>query len=356
MTDTAAGRRVLVTGISSQLAGMVARQLEQDDSIEEVIGVDVHEPHHDLTRTEYVRADIRNPVIARVLEASEVDTIVHLDTITAPGRAGGRARMKEHNVIGAMQLFAAAQKSEHVRSVVLKSTTAVYGSEHDDPALFREGQSAQHPPTSGYAKDAVEVEGYARSFGRRRRDVDLTILRFANFLGGQLDSTIGAFFSLPVVPMILGYDPRLQFCHEEDAVEVLRRSILETHPGIWNVAGSGVVYLSQCIRLAGRVPIQVPAPAASTFGGLLRRTRLLDFSAEQLRFLQFGRAGDTTALRRDFGYTPRYSSREAFEDFVARRRIHGMVNRDEVVRWERELYDFIARKGQERFVAARRGM
>lgn len=356
MGEPVVGRRVLITGISSQLAGLVARELEQREDVEEIVGIDTREPHHDLTRTQYVRADIRNPVIAKVLEASGADTIVHLDTFTAPGRAGGRAKMKEHNVIGAMQLFAAAQKSEHVQRVVLKSTTAVYGSEHDDPALFTEEQTAQHPPTSGYAKDAVEVEGYARAFGRRRRDVELTILRFSNFLGGRMDSTIGAFFSLPVVPMILGYDPRLQFCHEDDAVEVLKRAVVEDHPGVFNVAGSGVVYLSQCIRLAGRVPVSVPSPAASTIGGLLRRTQLLDFSAEQLRFLQFGRAGDTTALRTDFGYEPRYSSREAFEDFVARRRIRGMVNRDEVVRWERELYDFIARKGQERFVAARRGM
>lgn len=350
------GRRVLITGISSTLAGMLAKELERDERVLEVIGVDVREPQHDLTRTEFVRADIRNPVVARVIEASAVDTIVHLDTMSTPGRAGGRAKMKEHNVIGAMQLFAAAQKSEHVRKVVLKSTTAVYGSSHDDPSLFREEATASSPPSGGYAKDATEVEGYARAFGRRRGDVDLTILRFANFLGGRMDSTIGSFFSLPVVPIVFGYDPRLQFIQEDDAVEVLRRSVLDDHPGVFNVAGDGVVYLSQCIRLAGRIPVQVPLPAASTIGSLIRRTRRMDFSDEQLRFLQFGRAGDITALRREFDYEPEYSSRAAFEDFVARRRIKGVVNRDEVVRWERELYDFIQRKGQERFVAARRGM
>jgi UDP-glucose 4-epimerase len=262
--------------------------------------------------------------------------------------------MKEHNVIGAMQLFAAAQKSSYVRKVVVKSTTAVYGSSHDDPALFREEAKAATAPSDGYAKDATEVEGYARSFGRRRRDVDLTILRFANFLGGQVNSTIASFFALPVVPIVFGYDPRLQFIHEDDAVEVLRQSVLDEHAGVYNVAGDGVVYLSQCIRLAGRIPIQIPRPAANAVGSLVQRSRRVDFSNEQLRFLQFGRAGDTTALHRDFDIELQYSSRRAFEDFVARRRIKGVVNRDEVVRWERELYDFLQRKGQERFVAARR--
>ncbi|MBW3620135.1 MAG: NAD-dependent epimerase/dehydratase family protein [Actinobacteria bacterium] len=333
---------------------MLARRLEERDDVEYVVGVDVREPHHDLTRTEFVRADIRNPLVTKVITAAAVDTIVHMSTVSAPDSAGGRARMKEQNVIGAMQLFAAAQKSDTVRRLVLKSTTAVYGSDYSDPALFREEDTPRVPPTSGFAKDATEIEGYARAFGRRRGDVDLTILRFANFLGGRMESAMGAFFALPVVPSVLGYDPRLQFCHEEDAVDVLGRVVLGSHPGIYNVAGPGILYLSQCVRIAGRVPAPIPLPLVSAVAALVKRSRRVDFSPEQLRFLQFGRVGDIQRLREDLDFEPRYSARAAFEDFIARRRISGIVDRDEVVRWERELYDFIQRKGQERFIAARR--
>ncbi|MDX1659334.1 MAG: NAD-dependent epimerase/dehydratase family protein [Nitriliruptorales bacterium] len=349
-----AGRRVLITGISSPLAGMLARALEEREDVAYLVGVDTHEPHHDLTRTEFVRADIRNPLVARVLTAAEIDTVIHLSTVAGPMEAGGRAQMKEQNVIGAMQLLAACQKAESLRTFVLKSSTAVYGSDYTDPGLFREDQTPREAPSSGFAKDATEVESYARSFGRRRKDATVTILRFANFLGERMDSAFSAFFNMPVVPTILGFDPRLQFCHEEDAVEVLRRAVVEDHPGIYNVSGPGVLYLSQCIRLAGRVPAPVPQPLVSAVAGLVRRTGRVDFSPEQLRFLQWGRVGDISKLTDTFGYEPKYSTREAFEDFVARRRISGLVNRDEVFRWERELYDFIQRKGQERFVAARR--
>lgn len=348
------GRRVLITGIATELAGLVAKELEARDDVAEIIGVDVREPHHDLTRTEFVRADIRNPLVGRVLEAARVDTIVHMSTAAAPSAAGGRAKMKEQNVIGAMQLLAAAQKSPHLERFILKSSTAVYGSDHSDPALFREGDTPRIPPSSGFAKDATEIEGYARAFGRRRKDVSLSILRFANFLGGQMESVLGAFFALPVVPSVLGYDPRLQFCHEDDAVEVLSRVVTGDHPGIYNVAGPGILYLSQAVRIAGRVPAPVPLPLVSAVAGVVRRSKRVDFSPEQLKFLQFGRVGDISRLRDQLGYEPRYSSREAFEDFIARRRISGLVKRDEVVRWERELYDFIQRRSQERFVAARR--
>lgn len=354
MPETPKGRRVLITGIAGGLAGMLARRLEQRDDVEYLVGADVREPSHDLTRTEFVRADIRNPLVARVIEATAVDTIVHMSTVAGPGSAGGRARQKELNVIGAMQLLAAAQKSEHLRTFVLKSSTAVYGSDYTDPALFREEDTPRTAPKAGFAKDAAEVEGYARAFGRRRKDVDLTILRFANFLGAELDSAFASFFTLPVVPRVVGFDPRLQFCHEEDAVEVLERSSTTSKPGIYNVAGPGILYLTQCIRLAGRAPAAVPLPLVNAVAGALRRSRRVDFSPEQLRFLQFGRVGDITRLVERFGYEPRYSTREAFEDFIGKRRIEGFLDRDDVVRWERELYDFIARKGQERFVAARR--
>lgn len=354
MPATPEGRRILITGISGQLAGKLARTLEQRDDVAEVIGVDVREPVVELERTEFVRADLRNPLVGRIVDTAQVDTVVHLSTISQPGEAGGRTKMKEQNVIGAMQLLAACQKSPSVERFVLKSTTVVYGSDHADPALFRENGRPAHEPTGGYARDAIEIEGYTRAFGRRRPDVDLTILRFSNFLGADMDSVLGAFFALPVVPSVMGYDPRLQFLHEDDGGEVLRRAVVESHPGVFNVAGPGVVYLSQCVRIAGRVQVPVPLPLVNGVASLVRRTRRVDFSPEQLRFLQFGRGVDIDHLQQEFGWTPAYSSREAFEDFIGQRRIRAVVKRDDVVRLERELYDFLQRKGQERFLASRR--
>ncbi len=344
-------RRVLVTGISEELPGALARVLERYDEIEYLVGVDVHEPHHDLRRTEFVRADIRNPLVARVITAAGIDTVLHLSVAPSPG-AMGRSRMKEHNVIGTMQLLAACQKAETLRKLVVKSSTAVYGSDYSDPALFTEDATPRVPPKGGFAKDVTEVEGYARGFGRRRPDVTVTILRFANFIGGAISSLFSSFFTLPVIPNVMGFDPRLQFCHPEDATAVLTRATLEDHPGIFNVAGDGILYLSQATRLAGRAPAPVPLPLVNLAGNLVRRSSRVDFSPEQLSFLQFGRVADNARLRELFGYEPKYTTREAFDDYVARRRIRRVA--EEEPELDRELYDFIQRKGQERFAAERR--
>jgi len=231
------GSVVLVTGVSRYLGGLLARRLSADPSVDRVVGVDVIPPAKDIGDVEFVRADIRNPMIGRVIESSGVDTVVHMNVIATPTFVGGRTPQKEINVIGTMQLLAACQKSSTVRRLVVKSSAAVYGSTPRDPAMFTEDMSAKRTPSGGFGKDSIEVEGYVRGFARRRPDVAVTTLRFANFVGPKVATALTSYFSLPVVPTVLGYDPRLQFVHERDGLEVLWRTTLGDHGGTFNIAG-----------------------------------------------------------------------------------------------------------------------
>ena len=335
---------VLITGVSRYLGGRLASTLSADSSIERLIGVDVVPPRQDVGRTEFVRADIRNPIIAKVIASAHVDTVVHMSVIATPFGAGGRTAMKEINVIGTMQLLAACQKAPSLQKLVVRSTTAVYGSSSRDPALFTEGMEPKAQFRTGYGKDSTEVEGYVRGLGRRRPDVDVTLLRFANFIGPRIDTPLTRYFSLPVVPRVFGFDPRVQFVHEDDGVEVLRRSVVEEHRGTFNVAGSGVLLLSQAIRRAGRPALQIPSPAVSVVGSIFRRAGLVDFSPEQMQFLQFGRGVDVTRLSEDFGYQPAFTTIEAFDDFVAGRGLTRYIDPDRVANIEQRVLAQVERR------------
>jgi UDP-glucose 4-epimerase len=311
------GRVVLVTGVARHLGGALVRLLNDDPGVDRVIGIDVVPPRADLGRAEFVRADIRNPIIAKVIGAADVDTVVHMSVSSNPTGTGSRAAMKELNVIGTMQLLAACQKAPSLRRLVVKSTTTVYGSSAKDPALFTENTEPLAPPRSGFAKDATEVESYVRGFSRRRPDVDTTVLRFANFIGPGITSPVVDLFSLPVIPTILGYDARLQFVHAEDGLEVLRRAATAEHRGVYNVAGEGVLLLSQAARRAGRPTAPVPSPLVHATGAVLRRAGVAGVSRELIAYLVHGRAVDIGRLRTTFGYTPRFTTAAAFDDFLA---------------------------------------
>ncbi|TDC55558.1 NAD-dependent epimerase/dehydratase family protein [Actinomadura sp. KC345] len=314
----AAARVVLVTGVSRFLGARVANTLQADPGIERVIGVDTVPPELpgvSLGRTEFVRVDIRTPSIANIIASAGVDTVVHLNLVTSSSVP--RAKVKELNVIGTMQLLAACQRSPDMRKLVVRSSAAVYGSSPMDPAVFTEQDQPAEAPTSGYAKDAVEVEGYVRGLMRRRSDLTVSVLRFANFLGPGVDSPLSRYLHLPVVPTVLGFDPRLQFVHADDGVEVLRRMTVEDHPGCFNVAGDGVLLLSQALRRAGRPYVPVPSPSISVLGDMGRRfAGLSGFSPELLRWLTYGRVIDTAALEDELAWRPKYSSEAAFADFA----------------------------------------
>ena len=332
---------VLVTGVSRFLGGHLAARLAASPDIDRVLGIDTVPPPRDLLRrmgrAEFVRADIRNPLISKVIEHASVDTVVHASLSANPGSSGGRVTMKEMNVIGTMQLLAACQKAPTVRRMVLKSTTAVYGSSPRDPALFDETTTPKDLPSGGYAKDAVEIEGYLRGFGRRRPDVSVTVLRFSNFIGPRIDTVLTRYFALPVIPTVLGYDARVQLLHEEDALAVLERATSHDLPGVFNVAADGVLLLSQAIRRAGRVPLPVPRGAVGPVSRVFRGAGLVDFSPEQMRFLNFGRVVDTGLLRSQFGFTPRWTTTQAFDDYVRGRALRPVISAERIESVERGL-------------------
>jgi UDP-glucose 4-epimerase len=313
------GQVVLVTGVSRHLGGRFAELIGAHPQVDRVIGVDVVPPTHSIGDAEFVRADIRNPVIARVIGSERVDTVVHLNVIATPLSAGGRASMKEINVIGTMQLLAACQRTASVRRLVVKSSAAVYGSGPSDPAMFTEDTPARSLPRSGFAKDSVEVEGYVRGFSRRRPDVALSLLRLANVIGPRIRTGMTDYFTLPVVPTVLGFDGRLQFVHEDDALAALQKAVLSQGVGVVNVAGDGVLTVSQAVRMTGRPMLPVPMPAGGWIGQAVRRSRLADFSPEQIQFLAYGRGMDTTRMRRVLGFEPTWTTRDAFSSFVATR-------------------------------------
>ena len=266
---------------------------------------------------EFTRADIRNPLISRVLDAAGVDTVVHASASATPASAQARSLAKEMNVLGTMQLLAACQRSAGVRNLIVRSTTAVYGRSSKDPAICTEATEPRSVPGRGPARDAIDIEGYVRGFARRRPDVRVAVPRLAEIVGPTVQTPLTRYFALsPVVPTVLGPDVRLQLLHESDAVRLLEHLVLTPFSGTVNVAGEGVLMLSQAIHRAGRLPLPLPRSMLTVVGRGLRSLRMGTFSPEQVTTLMAGRVVDTTRLRTEAHFTPQFSTVTAFDDFA----------------------------------------
>ena len=205
-----------------------------------------------------MQADSTYSILDRIVRATQVDTILHTHLIVDSTELPGRA-LHEINVIGTMNLLAAAGAAgSPVRKVIVKSSALMYGANFKDPYFFREAMTRTRPPRTRVERSLLEVEAFVRDFAIDNPHVTVTMLRFTNVLGDDVDTPFSKALRLPVVPEILGFDPRLQFVHEDDVTGALVYATRNDVPGIFNVAGDGSMPWSEVCAIVGRRRIPLP--------------------------------------------------------------------------------------------------
>jgi UDP-glucose 4-epimerase len=334
-------RRVLVTGLSTYWGARLAQALEGFEEIETIIGVDSREPRRELERTEFVKVSNQHSLIQRIVRAAEIDTVIDTRLIVNSLTASARDA-HENNVIGTMNILAACTGSDSpVRKFIFKSSTHYYGSEQDDPGFFTERMRRPHPPGTLLERDIVEAEEAVAEFAAKRPDVTVTLLRFANVLGPDVDTNFTRMLSLPAVPMFLGFDPRLQFVHEDDVVHALEHAALNPIPGVYNVAADGVLALSEAIGLVGKRPLPILPPfGAGLLAWPLRRLGLR-IPEEMTNLLRYGRGVDNR-LYKGAAFEYGYTSRETLIALGEHLRLQPVMRgRDSDYRYEREVEEFL---------------
>jgi UDP-glucose 4-epimerase len=335
-------RRILLTGLSTFWGGRLAQCLERDEAVEAIIGVDRTPPKVELARTEFVQVADSHSLIRRIVEAAGIDTVVDtrlvVDSIvTTPRRA------HENNVIGTMNVLAACNGPDSpVRKVVFKSSAHWYGCEQDDPAFFTEAMTRRHPPRTGLERDIVEADNAVREFAERKPDVTVTRLRFANGLGPGLRTSWSRLFGLPAVPAILGFDPRVQFIHEDDIVGCLEHAIRSDLPGVYNCAADGALALSETVGLLHKPLAPVLPPVATGVAAAAASRIGVRIPPEVLRLMRFGRALDNRRLKAT-GYRYRYTTRETILRLAEQQRLEPILGGAprQGYRYEHELEDFL---------------
>ena len=301
--------RVLVTGVSNPLGAEVARRLAP--LVPMLFGCDIADPVSALEEMDFVHADTRLSVIGKLIRQLHIDTVVHLAVMVDTPH--DERSIHETDVIGTMNvLVGCAAPTSPVRRLVVKSSQAVYGAGPGDPSFFSEDMTNWDRRATGVTGDLLEMEQLVSDFALRNDKCAVTVLR----LGFRVseDTSLARYLSLPVVPTFSGYDPRLQLLHEDDAAEVIVRAVAGGHAGVFNVAGDGVVLLSQAIGIMGGSP----APVLPPYGRWVSRLALrvlagIDLPAHLADIVSFGSVMDSSRLQSVFAWTPAYSSRATME-------------------------------------------
>ena len=331
--------RILVTGLGTFWGSRIAQALERRADVDLVVGVDTSEPRLPLERTEFVKADASYAILRRMVRATQVDTVLHTHLAVDSTRVTSR-RLHEVNVIGTMNLLAAAAaEGSAVRTIVVKTSTLVYGSNFDDPYFFRETMRRTRPPTTPVERSLIEVDALVADFVEDHPEIAVSSLRFANVLGDDVTTVFSRMLRMPVVPEVFGYDPRLQFVHEDDVTRALAHATTAGVQGTFNVAGPGIITWSEACRAVARRRLALPPVFTGAARLPLRLLRVIDIPPEVLSLLRYGRGVDPSAFV-DTGFEYTYTTPATVEAFARARRLERVVGTPPAYEYERDVEEF----------------
>jgi nucleoside-diphosphate-sugar epimerase len=301
-----------VTGVSSAVGRAILARLDVDPSVTRIVGIDRQPPPMPPAKLEFVRADLRDPVLARVLGG--VDVVVHQGARDEVGPMGALAyAMTTHGTRHVLEAALAAG----VRTIVHLSSALVYGARETNPVPLTEDVPAAAGPEYPPAHRALVTEESVRSFAASHPDRRVVVLRPVPVLGADVDSAVTRHLESPLLPMVRGFDPPVQFVDIDDlaaAVHVVAQD--GRARGIYNVAAEGWLTTSDVRWLLARPTLHLPQEIAVGLAAVLHRGRLLATPPGALAYLMHPWVVDTTRLRA-LGWSPAWGQRDILHRFVS---------------------------------------
>lgn len=316
MSSSPSRRRVALTGARTFLGDHLIRALEDDPSCEHVLCMDVRPPTSARTKTRFHRTDLTDPSsdeqMAKVLRDDGIDTLVHTAFLAYPSHS--RSWAHELEAIGSLYVMNAAADSG-VKKVVLTSSTAVYGASPKNPAFLVEDSPLRGARDSRWVTDRVAVEKDLARLAKDCPHIVTTSLRFGMTVGPTIRNFYTKMLTPQVVPTVMGYDPLMQYLHEDDAIAALLLAVREDHRGAYNIVGEGTLYYSDVVRLGGKLSVPVPHLMGYALADTFFNVQLSVVPGSFLDYFRYGWVADSAKARHKLGFMPQYTSRGALLSF-----------------------------------------
>lgn len=307
---------IAVTGLRTHVGKRLVERL-LGDGARRLIGLDRRRPYRLDERVTFRRIDLVAPAadaqIAALLEEERVEALVHCAFRSDP--TPDTELDYELETIGSRNVMTACAAAR-VRRIVLASSTMVYGPRRDNPNFLTEDHPLRGHPDAHCVQNRVEVESDLQGWLRSHPEAEVTVLRPCWMLGPRHRDGGVRYLTLPVVPTVMGFDPLLQFVHEDDVIHAFERATLAPHPGVFNVVGRGVLPLSMALRLAGRRRVPLPTPLLYRASAAPARAQTGDAPAGFYDYLRYLWVADGERGWEAFG-EPSYSAKEAWISAVS---------------------------------------
>ncbi len=310
---------ILITGASGYVGSLLLQRIARQRGLfAAVTAFDVRPPSKasELPGVNYVVGDIRDDTLERALHANPMDTVVHLASIVTPTKEMTRAFACSVDVEGTRNVLQSCVGA-NVKQIIVTSSGAAYGYYADNPQPLTEDDALRGNPEFAYSDHKRRVEEMLATFRRDQPGLRQLVFRVCTILGEQTDNQITDIFRKALITGIAGTETPFVFIWDQDLVECIVKGILDRAEGVYNVAGDGQVTLRQIARLIGKPYLAIPPSLLRSALWFFHKLGISQYGPEQVNFLRYRPVLANDRLKTRFGYAPRFSSREAFDNFAA---------------------------------------
>jgi nucleoside-diphosphate-sugar epimerase len=305
--------RVLITGGNGFLGSHVAQALAAREDVELVVAADLRTGtprEHVLDET----LDVTEAAaIAPVLRRHRIDTVVHLAAIVNPGNDVDLEYRVD--VDGSANVLAACSEAG-VKRIVVSSSGAAYGYHADNAEWLDEDQPMRGNDAFPYARHKRLVEEMLAAHRQSHPELEQVIFRIGTILGPTVRNQITALWDGKRILRIAGSSSPFVFIWVDDVAAAMVRAATDGPAGVFNVAGDGRMTVPEIAARLGKPQLVLPAWALSTLLRIGRMLRLTPHGPEKVPFLRYRPVLANSRLKEGFGYTPRRTTREAFEAYL----------------------------------------
>lgn len=302
--------KIAITGVSGYLGQLLLRQIAEDDSVAEIVGIDMIEPAYAPANLQFQRADIRDPQLADFLDG--VTVLVHLAFVFNP--IHDENLMSDINVNGTMNVFAAAAKAG-VSHIVYSSSMTAYGAHPDNEYPLTEESPLRANADFSYALHKLETERRIAAWREDNPETKVSVLRMAIVMGAGVDNFVSRSLEAPRVLSVAGYAPSIQLIHQDDAINAIWFAIEHGIDGVYNVSADGELNWDEVLEIAGKKEFPVPEPAVFPAAKIAWKLGLSEAPAGEMRFLMYRWVISNEKLK-EAGFVPLHTNREALVEAV----------------------------------------
>ena len=322
---------VAITGPTGDIGRALVRALERSRAIGEIRGMARRpiDPKYGFKRLEYRQGNVLDEGDVERFVAG-ADVVVHLAFIIL----GSHEETRSINLEGSRNVFQAAIACGAKR-LVYASSVAAYGFHTDNPQPLTEDIPPRGTSEFYYSAQKAELEGLLAGL-TEGVDIDTYVFRPCIVAGPdalmmvdnipyvriseQLPGAVRRVFD--VVPMLKPVipDPGVpyQLVHHDDVATAIRAAIQgRGEPGVYNLAGDGELTVSDLASEMGYYAVPVPELAVEATAAVTARLPFMPPEAAWIQAFRVPAIMDTTKARKQLGWRPKHSGRDALRAMVA---------------------------------------